>query len=342
MLQKVSRPTALVGLAALVVVAGCGGSSGDDSGSSSTGSQTTSLGTVSLMTGAKNIIAPDLPFVVAKEKGYYEEVGLDVDIKFGDGYETALRVTGSGQAQYAEADLASITSAVDATLPVQSVAIYSQTNPAGLVFRNSNPIRSPEDLRRKKIAVSAGSGSGKIFDAWLAANSLTDKDFTRVVVPGHQKPIVFAQNQVDAYVGLGYDDLPDAKKTGGADEISFYYFGQDNIRVPGVAIAAATSEIKDNPDRVKAFLAATKKGYEDAVSDVPAAVELAQRLQPTTDPQLLTAQWEIFIGADKGTSVGAWGTQLEESWQQTIEVFGNSNSPLALNSYYTDAYLPSE
>jgi NitT/TauT family transport system substrate-binding protein len=310
--------------AALLTAAACGGSAASGSGGSDGGTAGgASLGSVTLVTGAKNIIAADLPFVVAKEKGFYAKAGLRVDINFGDGYDTALRVVGSGQGQYAETDLASITGAVDQGLPVQSVAIYSQTSPAGLVFHSDKPINSPADVRGKKVAVSAGSGSGRVFDAWLKANSVTDKDYTRVVVPGHQKPIVFAQNKVDAYVGLGYDDLPEARKVAGdSSKVGFYYFAKNNIKVPGVAVAASKTEIKGHAQRIKAFLAATEEGYKLASTDLPTAVQLAQKLQPTTDPKLLTEQWKEFISVDQASaSSNPWGTQADAAWKQTVNVF---------------------
>ena len=327
-------------LAAILTVSSCSSSTTDTSQDGSDGSGAP-MQTVTLMTGAKNVIAADLPFVVAKESGFYADEGLDVNITFGDGYDTAIRLVGTGKADFAEADLASITGAVGEGIPVKSVAIYSQISPAGLVFNTAKPIKGPEDIKGMKIATSAGSGSGKVFDAWLKANNITDADFTRVVVPGHQKPIVFAQGQVDAYVGLGYDDLPEARKTGNPDNVNFYYFAENNIEVPGVAVAASNKIIDEKPDVVKKFLAATKKGFDSAKADVPNAVALAQKLQPTTNAKLLTDQWNIFLEAEQAAANTAWGSQSEEAWNQTIEVF-NTGAPQPTSNYYTNDLLPTE
>ena len=296
---------------------------------------------VKFMTGAKNIIAADLPFVVAFENGYYKDSGLDVSFIWGDGYGASLRVLGTGGTDFAETDLASATAAVEEKLPVTSVAIYAHNSSAGLVFHSSKPITGPKSIKGMKIATSAGSGSGLMFDTWLAANGLTDKDFNRVNVPGNQTPIVFAQNKVDAYVGWAYDDLPEARKIAGADAVGWYYFTQDNVKVPGLGIEASLAQISANPDRVKAFIAATKKGYEFAAGDPAAAVALALKLQPTTDAKLLTEQWQIFSEGE-AKSVDAtkpWGWQDPAAWVETVKVFGSPGKSQPMDMYYTNEFL---
>lgn len=344
---------AVLGLLGLTLLAACGtGTSTTTSPpttSVSTSPSTTSaptttvveMSSVKFMTGSKNIIAADLAFVVAQEQGYYKDAGMDVAFIWGDGYGASLRVLGTGGTDYAETDLASATAAVEEKLPVTSVAIYAHNSSAGMIFHSTTPIKTPEDIRGKKIATSPGSGSGLMFDVWLAANGLTEKDITRVNVPGHQKPIVFAQNKVDAYVGWAYDDLPEARKIAGPDAVGWYYFTQDNIKIPGLGIEASSAEASSNPDRVKAFIAATKKGYEFAVNDPVAAVALAVKLQPTTDPKLLGEQWQIFSEGEAASVDPSqpWGYQDPAAWVETVKVFGSAGKSSPMESYFTNEFL---
>src|SRR5689334_10923891 len=61
--------------------------------------------TVTYLTGFR-ITAQDAPMYVAKEKGYFRDAGLDVDIQPGAGTQRNLATLKSGQAQFACIDVA--------------------------------------------------------------------------------------------------------------------------------------------------------------------------------------------------------------------------------------------
>lgn len=340
------RGVRLVAVAAFMSVLGACGSSSRAAGGApanshpSTGGASPGLGSVTLRTGASSLIGEDIPFVVAKERGYYKKAGLNVTIGLGTGYATALRTVASGSDQYAETDVASVAKAVAQGLPVKSVAIYVASNPAGIIYHKNRPITSPESIKGWKIGGTAGSGSEGIFNTWVTLNKMSASSFTLENIPGHAKAVLFSQGKLDGYIGLAFDDYPDAQKVYGANNVGFYFFSQSGIQVPGLAIAASSSEIGNHPSRVKAFVKATYQGAEWAVAHPDQVGALAQHLVSTTDAALVDRQWAVVAKEiSKPTSSQPWGYQSAGAFQQTAKLFAPSLQN-NVSKFYTNAYLP--
>ena len=90
---------------------------------------------------------------VAKEKGYFKEAGLDVEIVQPpeDGAEVLV---GSGKAQFGISFQDTMMPAVvgDDALPIKAVAAVLQHNTSGIVSRKGEGIKRPKGLEGKKYA----------------------------------------------------------------------------------------------------------------------------------------------------------------------------------------------
>lgn len=336
-----NRHAALMMVGSLIFLAGCG-SSGSNAGSSTPASAVPNLGTVSLRTGAESIIGPDIPFAIAEAKGFYAAHGLTVTYGNGTGYATALRTVASGADQYAESDVATIAKAVAQGLPIQSVAIYVENNPAGLIYHTSKPITGPSSIAGLNIGGTAGSGSKGIFDTWVAVNHISPTSFTFDNIPGHAKAVLFSQNKLDAYIGLAFDDFPDAQKLDGNSSVGFYYFAASGVSVPGLAIAASKSEISSHPERVKAFIAATAEGAAYGIAHPDQVPAIVTQLQPGADASLVAAQWAVVRDSLMKFAIPGkpFGYQTQAAWTETARLFAPTESN-NISAFYTNSYLGS-
>ena len=90
---------------------------------------------------------------MAKEKGYFKEAGLDVEIVQPpeDGAEVLV---GSGKAQFGISFQDTMMPAVvgDDALPIKAVAAVLQHNTSGIVSRKGEGIKRPKGLEGKKYA----------------------------------------------------------------------------------------------------------------------------------------------------------------------------------------------
>ena len=89
-------------------------------------------------------------FIVAKEKGFYKDVGLDVNIKEHDKSTDTFKDMQEGKIQFGVSDSALILESIKGTPVVGIMPIY-QTSPYVLMSKKSSGIKSVKDLNHKKI-----------------------------------------------------------------------------------------------------------------------------------------------------------------------------------------------
>ena len=121
-------------LALLTVLAIACGSDEESQPAATTGTPRP-LEKITFMAGFK--AQANLPFVgayVAKEKGFFQEQGLDVDIQHSTGGSQHVQLLVSGQVQFTTADAANVLQRIaDPGLPLVAIALIGQTGQQGWV-----------------------------------------------------------------------------------------------------------------------------------------------------------------------------------------------------------------
>src|ERR1700691_4523838 len=95
------------------------------------------------------------PWMLAKQRGYFEQEGLDVDFQAAQGGADAAKQVGAGNAVIGGAigDTPIIVRANG--VPVKSVALLGGGGLMQLVLHADSPIKGPDDLKGKTITVMA-------------------------------------------------------------------------------------------------------------------------------------------------------------------------------------------
>lgn len=147
------------------------------------------------------------PVYVAKDKGFFDEVGLDVEIvDTVAGGATAVQMVSSGDVQGALLSTMAIINARNAGLPVMAVAdIQSAFDSSPLeefYVRKDSGIKSVHDLKGKKIAINLVKSS--FHYTWLMAlenAGMKVEDVTFVTLTFDQQQAALERGDVDA-IGL--------------------------------------------------------------------------------------------------------------------------------------------
>ncbi len=92
--------------------------------------------------------------IVAKEKGFYEDVGLDVTIKERDPTKNNILQVVEGESEYGLADSVILRYRAEGK-PVKVLATIFQHNGMVLISKKESGIVSPYEMRGKKIVYSS-------------------------------------------------------------------------------------------------------------------------------------------------------------------------------------------
>ena len=112
------------------------------------------------------------PFALAKERGYFEKAGVNVEILEGRGSATTVQLVGTKSDTFGWADGVSLTQNAVKGVPVKAVATILNILPYAVVSLEETNIRTVKDLEGKTLAITPGDGLTQTWPAVVAANKL--------------------------------------------------------------------------------------------------------------------------------------------------------------------------
>lgn len=317
----------LVGLVTAVtvialIVAACGSSS--DSSSSSSGGSTTggsestsseSLKDVTYLTGFG--YAPwDAGIAVAQQKGYYEEAGLNVNIKAGQGSTSNLQLLGNGKATISGVAGASLAIGVQKGVPVKAVASFFQIAGSGVMTEPD--IKSPKEMEGKSFAGSPYDFTTLLLPLFEKAEGISGINV--VTVDPASLPGIFVQGRAEMMSALEWAEVPEVEAEG--KEFNFFSYADAGLNLMGPTIATSVSTLETEPDMIKAFVEATAKGFAAAYKDPQEAAEIVYELWPTTQPKYNEAVVPTLgeFAHTEATEGDTLGWMSKADWEQTVKI----------------------
>jgi NitT/TauT family transport system substrate-binding protein len=248
---------------------------------------TAGLGAVALAVLATNAFAADdvrlrlnwmyygshAPFALGKDKGFYKDAGINLDIRSGNGSGSAHRLVANGDSDFSYGSCASMINLAAQGAPLISVGVIDATGTEAIIVRPDAGIKKIQDLKGKSLLTTANAGVNTFFPLVLKNAGLTDADVHITSVPEGALVSSYLQGAGGA-VGMlgGLDDKPaEIKANGGADPVTFAYSDYGVSQV-GYCIVTKKDTVANKADLVKRFMAATVKSYKEGEKNPDAAV----------------------------------------------------------------------
>jgi NitT/TauT family transport system substrate-binding protein len=213
------------------------------------------------------------PFALGKDKGYFRDAGIDLDIRSGNGSGSAHRLVANNDSQFSYGSCASMVNLAAKGAPLISVAVIDAMGTEAVIVRPDAGVSKLGDLKGKSILTTANAGVNTFFPLVLKNGGLAEGDVKITNVPDGALVSSYLQG-AGGSVGIlgGLDDKPaEIKANGGAQPVTFAYsdFGVNQV---GYCIVTNTETLKNNPDLVKRFVEATLKSYKEAEGNPDAAI----------------------------------------------------------------------
>lgn len=264
--------TIALSLTMVAGIAGCGGSASQSEDSTMTATDKDLAKITVCLDWTPNTNHTGL--YVAQQKGFYKEAGLDVEI-VQPPENGAATMCASGQAQFAIETQDTMAPAIDSADPmgITAVAAIIQHNTSGIISRKGDGINTPKGLEGKKYSTWESPVELAMIQNVMEAEGA---DYSKVeLIPNDitDEPAALAANQTDAiWVFYGWGGInADVEKV----DVDFWYFKDITPALDYYTpvIIANNDFIAEDPETAKAFLEATKKGYEYAVENVKDAAD---------------------------------------------------------------------
>ncbi|MBC8157822.1 MAG: ABC transporter substrate-binding protein, partial [Alphaproteobacteria bacterium] len=146
-------------------------------------------------------VNPDhAPIIVAKEKGFFAEAGLDVDLVAPADPNDPPKMVASGKADIGISYQPQLHIQVDEGLPVARIGTLVATPLVTMMVMPDGPVKSPADLKGRKIGYSVGFYRDTLLPAMLGKHGLSLKDVETVSLGFALSPALLS-GRVDATLG---------------------------------------------------------------------------------------------------------------------------------------------
>ena len=264
-------------------------------------------------------------FYVAKNKGYYKEAGLDVDI-----IEPGDNAT---------------TSTSEDPLPIKTIATIIQHNTSGFVSLKSANINSVKDFEGKTYA---GWGAPSEEAVIKAVMNEAGADFNKLTIVGSDgSGIAGLSDEVGKNkVNLGWEFYGWAiiKAMQDGYDVNYMPLADLDSRLDYYTPVIITNNkmIKKNSDTVKKFMEATKKGYEYAIDHPNKAAEiLHEDALKDTDMKFLKES-QKYLSSQYAKDADSWGVMKDSVWNNYTDFMyetGLINKKIDAKDQYTNEFV---
>jgi NitT/TauT family transport system substrate-binding protein len=340
-----SRRLWLAGLAVLVglLVAGCGG--GGSKSSEKGGGKQLKHVTLQLKWVTQAQFAG---YYAAKTKGFYQDEGLDVDIKVGGPSITPEQVVLGKQADFGIDWLPSLLASRDHGQNLVNIAqVFTRSGMTELTWKDSG-ITTIAQMKGKKVGVWCCGNENELYAA-LRKNNIDPKSTSDVKIVNQPFNMnLFLNRDVDAAAAMTYNELAQVLETKNPKTGKLYQPSNLNVikledvgtgmLEDGIFVRGDWIQSKDNQATAKKFLTASFKGWAYCRDHSAECTQIVLDNGPTLGKGHQTWMMNeinaLIWPAPKG--VGVMDKAAYERTARIAQQFGVITKPPSADAYRTD------
>ncbi len=288
--------------------------------------------------------------LVAEEKGWYKEAGIELD-KIFSGLDIIPNVL-KGRADIGMDSAHDLIKHVNKGAKIKAFAAQYQLNPNSIIVPKDSPVQSIADLKGKKLGIFSPQ-ENEMYRVMLGSHGLTLNDVTLVPVKTFdpQKIIeIFRSKQIDACIAWEFNWTITFALLG--YEVRVFPGYQNGFHFYGIVYFAKDEFLKKKRDLLSRFFSVTRRGwaevytkpehYAEYVVDkwYPKKFYLKNSKDLTLKQQILELRLRKKY-LYEGVGEDGMGLMTNFYWKRSLDIaktFGivSQDSPLKPEDFYVD------
>jgi NitT/TauT family transport system substrate-binding protein len=281
------------------------------------------------------------PLWLAKERGYYEEEGIDIQLEVGQGSQFAVTEVATGNADFSSAGGANIMIGIGQGQEVVSVASWVGQGSFGFFVPEDSDIESIADMDGARLVTAPGTPQAILTPAALEANGVDPSTLEYINVDAAALLQTYASGEGDALVTSIPFGAPLVQAQRPSTEL---LWSQSGLSVPDYGFVAHRDTVAERPEIVRSFLRATLKGIEDAMEDPDAAIDALVANHPEVNADdartQMTNFFEFYCPLDfEGQP---YGMHKPEDWEEGVEAlreYTDVSDDIPASEFYTNEFF---
>lgn len=255
-------------------------------------------------------------YYMAKEKGFYKDAGLNVDIKEFNSGDDVVKEVMSGDVDFAIANTSTLLYNANQGLDLLFLLAAYQTSPSVLIADKN--ITNICDFKHKTIMFNESEVDTASINAMLYSNGITKEDYKRVKNDFNVDEL--ATHKVDAIMGYISNEPYLLRKAGIKvhifDPKDYGYSFYDDL------LFTSSRYAQKYPQRVSAFYEASMKGWQYAFANIDETADVIMKKYntqaKTKDAYLYEAKVLKKLAYTDGV---AFGNISHENFNKILEIY---------------------
>lgn len=280
---------------------------------------------------------------LAKNRGWFREAGLDVDIQDGRGSGNTIQLVNAGQVDVGQVQVGLVGSARAQGARIVSIWNFQRKTDLCVLVDRASPITRIADLRGKKVVVFAASPWAPFIDTFLRAGGLGRDDLPVEVVDPAALWGTYIAKRADGLMSTVGSAIPIAE---GPRPSRCILASEGGVTFPSYGLVAREDTIQSRGAALRRLIQVQQRAWEHlrANPEDGARAVMAERPDARLDPKVLTEQVKLTIDyfdtpASQGRPIG-W--QAREDWDaalKSMEAAGVVRPGWNAGDYFTNALM---
>jgi NitT/TauT family transport system substrate-binding protein len=287
---------------------------------------------------------PNSGFMVAKDKGYYDEAGLNVDLGPGRGSGSTAQLVASKATMFGFSDGYVVGNSVAKDMSITMVASVYRRNPTAVIVLADSDIKTLKDLEGKTIGIPTGATQ---FQQWPAVVKGCNLDGSKITVanvdPAGSVPALVT-GKVQAIAGYAQGQVPGVEIRAKKDARVFMY-ADCGVTAISNGIIVHKDMLKESPELIRSFVKASIRGFLYARQHPDEAVAITKKFSEAVVSEI--ARRELEMSFDNWVTPNTAGKPLgwmsDKDWDATVQVlkqYGGVTAPLEASTLFTNEFVP--
>ena len=312
-----------IALVAMALVASACGGDDDDAAA------TDELTPVSVRLNV-NATGTHAPFVLARDKGWYAEEGLEVTFGEGGGSDVAVATIDAGDDDIGIASFDAVAVLRPEGANVKVVGAWESRSPLAIITLAGSPIASAADLEGAQVTMD--QGDFPMFEAFAARAGIDASAVELVIMSEEAQAPALAEGQIDGILGWTTYHSPQLVEITG--DVAAVLWSDYNFDLMNLSIIASDDRIENDPETVCGFVRASYRGLEYAMNNPEEAIEALMGEFANLNEDIMLGQlvnmFELVGTANTQGKPMGWVAEADVAG--AIQVLSDAGDPLDVNA----------
>jgi NitT/TauT family transport system substrate-binding protein len=289
------------------------------------------------------------PFLIAQERGYFKDAGVNVQaIDPGKGATNVAVSVAGGAYQFGWVDLPTmiVFNAKNPASALVAVYVSFEQTPLAVFTRKEANVQKPADLDGKKIAGQPGTAGHDTMSILLKAAHAEHVKISWQAIAPQLYAIMTQRGEIDGSAGFLNSTIPAAIEVGiKREDLNVLKYSDYGADLYGLALVTTAKFAGENPNTVRRVVAALNRGTKDAIADPDGALVILAKRQPML--KIETERLRLQIANEltapphvKKNGLSAVTPQkLKFTIDSVVSAYQIPNAP-APDATFTDKFLP--